>query len=105
MLPRLSREMTKQAQKFRVISMEFLRSFLRRHFVGKPVVESRTVLRQSSPFGEYRDKKSVSGTRKETRERRAERKGSHGVLTINIQKTGNSGWEIKWFAAFRKYGL
>ena len=29
--------------KWRVISMEFVRSFLRRHFAGKPVVVSRTV--------------------------------------------------------------
>ena len=30
-------------QIWRVISMEFLRSFLRRHFAGKPVVASRNV--------------------------------------------------------------
>ena len=45
------------------------------------------------PFGVYRDKKGASGTQKETRGRGAGKKGSQGVLTINIQKTGNCDWE------------
>ena len=37
-------EIPPRSRYWRVISMEFLRSFLRRHFAGKPVVSSRNVL-------------------------------------------------------------
>ena len=43
-LKRISRRATRQMRttsQIRVMSMEFLRSFLRRHFEGKPVVASR----------------------------------------------------------------
>ena len=35
---------TTQIWRVRAVSMEFLRSFLRRHFAGKPVVASRNVV-------------------------------------------------------------
>ena len=53
-----------------VISMEFLRSFLRRHFAGKPLVTWRNVVCFLSIYGSH-EKKRMSGMRKGLRERLA----------------------------------